>query len=297
MPRNQERQGDLLIGIAALLWSVFPIVTVLSYSNLPPLVSLGWSTLFAAAFFAVMLTVRRRWHELKDMQGLRYSLLTGLFIGVLYYAFLFWGLKLTSAGNASIIALMEVFFSFLLFNVWRREYISGRHVFGAVLMLAGAGIVLYPNFSHFQTGDILVLIGTAFAPFGNLYQQKARRIVASETIMFVRSLVAGIFILGLAYLVRDSFALAGFRSSLWFLLINGFILLGFSKVLWIEGIHRISVTRALILSDVGPLFTLFFAWLILNQRPTVWQVAAFIPMFLAVILLNSKDKPSSSWSP
>lgn len=287
---DRERQGETFILLEALLWSLFPIITILSYANLSPMVSLGWSTIFGGVFFAIMLSFRHRWHEVKNLAALKDILWGTFLIGILYYVFLFWGLKFTSAGNVSIIALMEVFFTYLFFNVWRREYISWKHILGIALMITGALIVLYPNFSEFHPGDLLVLIGTTFAPFGNLFQKRAREKVSSETIMFTRSMIAGPFILLLAYVFGFHFSATQLKGSLLFLFVNGFLLLGLSKILWIEGIYRISVTKAQALTNISPLLTVFFAWLILYDQPTIWQLSAFFPMFLAVILLSSNSE-------
>jgi drug/metabolite transporter (DMT)-like permease len=62
--------------------------------------------------------------------------------------------------------------------------------------------------------------------------------------------------------------------------------LGLSKLLWIEGIHRISVTKASALSSMSPLLTLLFAWLLLGNVPSIFQLVSFIPMFFGVLLLS-----------
>lgn len=103
--------------------------------------------------------------------------------------------------------------------------------------------------------------------------------------MLVRGVTSGIVILLLAFSLRQNFSASGLRGSIIFLLINGLFLFGLGKVLWIEGIHRISVTKANALSAISPLLTLFFAFLFLGQHPTGWQLTAFVPMFFGVILL------------
>jgi drug/metabolite transporter (DMT)-like permease len=67
---------------------------------------------------------------------------------------------------------------------------------------------------------------------------------------------------------------------------------GFVKMLWIEGIHRVSVVKANALTSTAPLFTLFFAWLILHNTPTIWQLSSFIPMFIGILLLGINKQPT-----
>ncbi len=157
-------------------------------------------------------------------------------------------------------------------------------------MFVGAGIVLYPNLREFHGGDLLIVLASAIAPLGNFFQQRARQHVGSEIILLIRSGISTIVIFLCAYFSGAGVVLFGIHSSLLFLAVNGFILLGLSKLLWIEGIHRISVTKAIALSNVSPVLTLFFAWLILQESPTPWQLAAVVPIFLGIRLLRKNGK-------
>ncbi len=287
---SETRKGEMLIFLGAVLWAFFPIITVLTYSTLPSLVSLGLSTLLATLFFAGVMTYRKRWHELRDVQLWKYSLLVAIFIGVLYYSFIFIGLESTTPGNMAIIALFEVFTSFLLFHVFRREPISFEYKIGAALMVMGAAIVLARDFSGINIGDVLILVAVCCSPFGNLFQQRARKIGSSESIMFLRSLFSTPALFALAYMLGARASFADIRTSLLFLLINGILLLGLSKLFWIEAIHRISVTKGVALSSVSPFLTLLLAWLILHQAPAVWQIVGLIPLVVGVSLLTGQMK-------
>lgn len=288
--QSRERQGEISMFAEILLWSLFPVVTTISLFTLAPLVSLAWSTLFAALFFAIITTAKRKWSEIKNREALRDIIMASILIGVFFYGFYFFGLKYTSPGNASLIALTEIFFTFLFFNVWKKNYISAKHITGALFMIVGAIIVLLPNIKTFHPGDLLVLAATMFAPVGNFLQQRARTKVGSETIMFVRSAIVSPIIFALAYFIGNTLSPGGSGRSWLFLVINGVLLLGLSKLLWIEAIHRISVTKAIALGSTSPLFTLLFSWGILKQAPTIFQLLSFFPLIVGVVLLTSAKK-------
>lgn len=292
MELNKEKKGEVLVLSAALLGALFPVITILSYNTLSPLVSFGGSTFFAAIFFAIALTIRKKWHELKNIHALKDQLMTTLILGIIFYLLYFFGLQRTSAGNASIIALSEVFFGYLFFQIYRKDYLPGQHKIGAVLMVIGALIVLLPKMQNFTGGELLILLAAMIAPIGNFYQQRARKLVSSESIMFTRSLISTLFILLLIIVFKVPLSYPDLRSSLVVLLINGVVLFGFSKILWVEGIHRVSITKANALGSIMPIFTIFFAWLLLQDSPTVWQLLSIIPTSLGVILLgvNKQEK-------
>jgi drug/metabolite transporter (DMT)-like permease len=291
---SKERQGEVIIFGEAFLWSLFPVITVLSFKNVPTLLALAWSTLFSAIFFAIVLFWKKGWGQIKNKEAIKDILAATFILGIAYYLFYFFGLRHTSPGNAGLIALTEIFFSFLFFNVWRKEYCLRNHIWGALLMLVGAAIVLYPNTSKFQLGDLLVLAASFIAPLGNFFQRRARKIVSSEAILFVRNLISAAFIFILAYFIKIDFSAIDIKGSLILLIINGFFLLGLSKVLWLEGIHRINVAKANALNAIAPLLTLLFAWLLLGNIPTGFQLFSFIPMFFGVILLGMNKKEELS---
>lgn len=224
---------------------------------------------------------------MRDRRIYRYVLLAALFIGWMYYGLYYFGLKFTSPGNAAIMAEMELFFSYLLFNVWKKEKFSAAHTWGAVLMLVGAFVLLYPHEGiKFHSGDWLILLATACAPVGNFYQQKLRKMVSSETILFLRSLFTFPFFFLFAYFLNPAMIWPPNWWMVLVLVLNGFFVVGLSKILWVEGIHRISVTKANALSTPTPLLTLIFAYLFLHQTPTMWQMLSIFPMIAGLILLT-----------
>ncbi len=295
MKFSETQKGDLAVLGEALLWSLFPVITILSYAAISPVTALAWSSLFACLFFGIAVVAKGKWPEVFRRDILIPVLIIAFSIGWLYYGLYFMGLKYTTAGNASIIALMELFFSYLLFNVYKKQFFSKTHTTGAVLMLLGAVIILLPKQGwSFHGGDWLVLAASACAPVGNYYQQQLRKKVSSETILFLRTLLSFPFFFALAYFLKVQGSWAEVSKSFWFLLINGSLLIGLSKIFWLEGIHRISVTKANALSSIAPLFTLQFAYAFLRQSPTFWQLSAFVPLAAGLMLLTRKNLAAES---
>lgn len=290
MKLSKERQGELYIFFEAMFWGLFPVITILSYNKFSPLVSLFWSTLFAAAFFAIVLTVKKKWYEIKDTSALKDILILTFFNGILFYLLNFFGLQNASAGNVSILLLTQILTSYIFFHVLRRDYIPKTHIIGAVLMVAGALVILLPKMQSFRGGEYLIILSTIIAPIGNFFTQKARKKVDSSCIMFIRSFVSLIFFLLLILIFNNKLSLPDLKNSYVYLIINGVFILGLSKVFWIEGIHRISVVKANSLETFSPLFALFFAWVLLGNIPTSFQLLSFIPMFFGVMLLSRQTK-------
>lgn len=285
--RTPARKGELYILAEALLWSLFPVVTILTFTNVSPLFSAALNTLISSLFFALVLSVKRGWGQFFKNPPWKEILVSSLFIGVIMYAFFFVGLRHTTAGNAAIVGLMEVFFSFFILGVCiKHERVIPSQLLGGVCMVAGALFILLPKASGWHSGDLLVLAGAAFPPIGNMFAQRARARVSGEFILFARSIVSGLFLLLLAFIFEPVPDMQRMAAAWEFLFLNGLILFGVSKILWIEGIRLIPITKAISLASIGPLFTLIFAYFILSERVTVYQVAGFVPIAVGIYFLT-----------
>ncbi|MBN2087247.1 DMT family transporter [Candidatus Peregrinibacteria bacterium] len=283
---SKTRQGELYEILALVIWSFFPVVTILTLNSVPPLFTAALSILSAAIFFAVLITLRKEWSDIKNKSVWLDILLTTLFIGIIYYGLTFIGINNTTAGNASIISLSQVFFSMLFLRLWGKELLNSSHVIGAVLIVLGAFAILFQGTLEVNIGNLLILIATLFTPIGNYFQQKARKQVSSIFIMFFRSLISGLVLLALAFVYNIPPSIFELKDSIIFILMNGFFLLGLSKIFFIEAIHRIPITKALALGAIGPAITLVIAFFVLNEVPTIWQLVGFLPMLIGVLLLT-----------
>jgi drug/metabolite transporter (DMT)-like permease len=71
-------------------------------------------------------------------------------------------------------------------------------------------------------------------------------------------------------------------------LIGGFFLMGLSKILWIEAIHRLPITQTISVASIQPLFTMFFAYILLHQAPEWVQLLSLPPIAGGMYLLTKK---------
>lgn len=285
---HEEHKGELLVLSESALWALFPIIALLSYQSLTPLMSAAITILLGAVFFALLLTGKGSWGELKRKAAYKPIIYSALLIGVAYYTFLFIGLSLTSAGDASIALLMEIFFTYLILCLWGKERFDKKHAIGAILMAIGAVIILSPSAGGSFLGNLIIIVGTIFPPVGNYFQQQARKLVSAPAILFVRSLISGSIIMVAALICEGPLPSGSISAALPFLLYNGIFMMGVSKIMWIEAIHRLPITKATSLNTVTPAYTLLFAFLILGDIPTWTQMAGFIPILIGAQFLITK---------
>lgn len=287
---TETKKGELFILVHSFISGFFPIIIILSLKNLPAMMSLSASLFLSTFFFLFLLLYKKKIKEILKIQAWPDIFAGAIIIGIILYSLYYFGLKFTSANNTSLISRTEVIFSFIFFHLIRKETIAKKHIWGIFSMLIGAVIILSPSSTGFNKGDFLILCAMAIAPLGNFFQRRARTKVSSETIMFFRSAIAclGVFLLSKFFNEHTTFS--QIKNDFWFLAINGILAFGIQKICWLEGIHRISITKANALTIIGPLLTLIFAGLILHQPILPKQLFAFAPMALGLWLLTRERK-------
>ncbi|MBP6884708.1 MAG: EamA family transporter [Candidatus Pacebacteria bacterium] len=292
---TEPQKGNLFILAEMLLWSLFPIVSLLGLSGMAGMTSLFWVNLFATLFFLVLVLYRGKWKELRSKKVWYYTLGVVFFICVMLYGIYFYALPKTTPTNASIIALFEIVPTYIFFHIIRKEVFKKSHILGILLAVIGTLIVLLPNANGVNSGDWLILFAVFFPPIGNWFQQKARQIASAEAILFLRHALSSVVFLVLVFVFGGSLQFDAFKGVFGWLLLNGIFIFGLSKILWVEAIHRMSVTRALAITSVGPIFTALFSWVILGQVPTLVQLLSIPFLVVAVCILTNvkifnKDK-------
>ncbi|RMG42290.1 MAG: DMT family transporter [Candidatus Dadabacteria bacterium] len=285
---KQERIGELYLVSSAVLWSLLPVVTVLTYSDLTPLWTVAISNGIGIVPFAVVITLKGSWLQIWKREAWASVLMTALFNGLLFHFFLFMALTETSPGNVSLLGQMEVFFSFLILTLWGKERLFKPHFLGAIFMVLGAVLILAENKFEWNNGNLYMLCATALAPVGNNFNQEARKIIDASTALFLRSSLTTPVFLILALIYERTLTPAKLSHSFIFLIINGIFMFGLAKLFWLEAIHRIPITKAVSLAAFGPGLTLIFAAVILGQKPTTAQLIAFGPLVICTVLLTRR---------
>ena len=143
--------GMFFILSSAVLWSLFPVLTTISFYDISPLWSAAFGMFFSVLYFLFVLLFRGQWTTDISRRSRNDIMKACLLIGVGYYAMMYVGISLTTPGNAAVIGLMEIFFSFLFISViGKHEALTLTHIAGAAFMICGSLFILIPS----ATGDV-----------------------------------------------------------------------------------------------------------------------------------------------
>jgi len=285
---NNEKRGILFACVFAALEGSFPILSIFILKYMGSIYAYTFSITIAMLLFMLYLSARHKLHELFVKDAL-YDLLMTAFLINLMFVLIFIGLRFTTAGNMSVIIIMQLFFAYLYFNILGPDRLGAVPTVGALLMAAGGVIVVFPENFTVNTGDLLILLAAAIAPIANLYQKRARDYVSSETVLAFRYAAAIPVLLGLAYLFERSISNTEFLDALPFILLNGILVFTLAKILWIEALHITSITKLSAMVSLIPVFTLIFAYLIFGDMPTPRQFLGIVPVIAGSLLISQKE--------
>lgn len=282
---KREREGELLMVGLSILESWFPILSIVAMSYVGALHTYMYSLMIAFFFYIVIMYKRDRFKELKNKAAYKDLLLTTFWITFIF-TLIFIGMRYTTAGNMAVIVFLQVLFSYLYFNLFGKEKMDAMHLVGAVLMGAGALVILFPENFVFNKGDWLILISAAAAPIVNLYQKRAREYCSSETILGFRTVVGFPFVALLAYFLEPSVSYDDFISALPYIFLIATGIYVVAKIMWIEALNRLSITKLSAMLALMPVFTLIFAYFYLDEIPEFRQMMGIIPVLVGGYLIT-----------
>ncbi len=286
---REERKGEIYMLLLSVLESWFPILSLFSIALIGAIYSYAFTVLIATVVFVGLVIYQKKTAELFQRDALKDLLWTTFYINLLF-VLLFIGLRYTTAGNLAVIIFLQLLFAYLYFNLFGRDRLSPTHTFGAVMMSIGAFTILIPDDLSLNKGDLIVLLAAAIAPLANLYQKRARSYVSSESILAFRNIIGLPLIFALAYIAEPMPSVENLLKALPYLMVIALLVFVVAKVLWIEALHRISITKMSAMLAIAPLFTLIFAYFVLNEVPEVRQVFGIIPILIGGYLITKPEK-------
>lgn len=240
----------------------------------------------------VYLVVKKQIRTLYNPKAFKYILGVTLFIVIIPSVLIYFGASHTSGVNTAILLQTEILFTFLIVGVFTRERITLKKISGALLVAFGAVIILYNGDFSVNSADLLIIAGAAFYPLGNICAKKALELATPVAILFIRAFVGGNILLLISLLFENyTLSVSHYISdNFLFLAANGVFIYCVSKLLWYEGLKRMDITKAIPLGMTYPAFSLVYAYFLLREIPTFYQLLGFIVIFSGVFFLIKKGK-------
>jgi drug/metabolite transporter (DMT)-like permease len=268
---RQRLAGVAYVNLACLTWATNMVLGRWLRADIGPLTLTTFRFLLACLVFTILLRGRPPAERRLAPDG---RLLLGMAVtGVVAFpAALYFGLRFTTAMNATLIHGLGPLVTGVLAAALTREAMSRRQVGGAVAGLAGVTILISsgsPAFwvdLHLNVGDLITLGSVVL---WGLYSVLGRRVMRHRSPLSATALSA---YLGLPVLLLSAaWELPAFPLHLSPALVLAVLYIGLVPTVvgflaWNAGVHRLGPSGAMVFYNTLPLYGVVLGSLVLQER-------------------------------
>lgn len=217
-------------------------------------------------------------------RGLALMVLGGPVMALISYT----GFLFVPLGHGSVIQPSSATLGgLLLAALFLNETISASRLAGALLIVAGLGVIGAESIGHIGAdgvlGDLIfVLTGFMFAGFGALLRHWRVSAVSAALVINVLSLLLLPIYLATGGLAR--IAAISLRENAIQALAQGVLAGPAALYLFAVSVQRLGVARAAVFPAIVPALTLLVGWLLLGEPPTALQAAGLVTVLCGFYL-------------
>jgi len=263
----------------AFCWGVGLTLTKIALSEITATTLLIIQLLASVTFLAIACYFQARqlpftWSNLK--QGV-----AGIFEPALAYMVGIFGLKRTTASNATLIGSSEVILTILLAAVFLGEKLTRGKLLLAGISFIGVSLLMLEDAqgaNHSSlVGDLLVLLGTVFAVFYVLLSKK--QIATTNPLQLTASqqfvgLIVTVLCFSILSILNSSYEVnaAGISLQFWLLaVISGIMQYALAFLLYLIALQNVPVSQAAFYVALIPVFGVSSAILLIGEQPSFAQ--------------------------
>lgn len=262
----------------AFCWGIGATLTKITLSGVPTATLLVVQLLSGVLFLTSIYYLKRRQLPFSS-KSLKQGV-AGIFEPALAYMIGIFGLKMTTASNASLIGASEVILTIVLAAVF-----LGERLTRIKLLLAGtsfSGILLLmledESASHASLiGDLLVLLGTVFAVFYVLLSKKQIK-TADPLQLTVSQQLVGLIVtivgFGILSMIDPTYKLTvvGILPQFWLLaIVSGILHYALAFLLYLIALQTVPVSHAAFYVALIPVFGVASAIILIGEQPSFVQ--------------------------
>jgi drug/metabolite transporter (DMT)-like permease len=298
---RQALIGTLMVLVSSIAFSSKAIMVKLAYDysvNAATLIALRMA--FSIPFFMALVVWMR--YTNVNIKLSRDDVFRMLFLGVVtgYGSmwFNFAGLQYVTAGLERVILFLYPTIVVLLSTMLHQHKITKHEVFALVASYAGVILVVGHDLTmptaagaHTLLGSGLVLVSAiVYAVYlvlsGKLIPRLGAPLFTAYT-MLIMSVASGVHF----FVTEDVSAVMHLPPQVYELsFLMALIATVLPSVLLNMGIHRIGSNKASLVSSIGPVSTIFLAWLFLGEPVTLLQTAGTALVLLGVLAISMAKK-------
>ncbi len=292
MNSNQLKKGIAFAILAAALYAVNAPFSKLLLQKMPPILMAGFLYAGAGAGMLVIAWIRHLRHtEKQELKLTRAQLPDTIAMIVLDIAApicLMFGLRMTTAANASLLNNFEIVATALIALIFFHEKISQRLWLGILFVTISCGLLSFEGSEslQFSLGSLLVLLAATLWGFEN---NCTRKLSSKDPLQIV--LLKGVFSGGGSILIG---LLSGEKipslGIVLMVMVVGFIAYGLSIYFYVYAQRLVGAARTSAYYAIAPFISTFLSLLIFHEMPDLNYFIALAFMMIGAWLC-AQDKP------
>jgi drug/metabolite transporter (DMT)-like permease len=277
--------------LMALIWGVNFSIVKFGTTLVAPLAYNGLRVMIAAVVLMTIVLAAKT--PLPPRRVIVALLTLGVLGNGIYQFFFVQGIARTRASDAALVVAASPAFIAIIGRLRGVERASTRRVMGILLSIAGIALVVFATTRGDDgrsslAGDMLVLAGSlSWATYTVLLKPYTEHVSGIQVSAF--TMVGGavpLFVVALPAIVHASWStvpLLGWGA----LFYSAIFALVIAYLFWYRGVRVIGPTRTAMYSNVQPLIAVIFAWVVLNETPTIWQGIGMVFIMTGLVLTRT----------
>jgi drug/metabolite transporter (DMT)-like permease len=274
---------------AAILGGLLPSVSKPLLDLVNPLLFTTLVT-FAPAVLFTPISARSKDNKHIRKQGYAILAASAIASGLIAPYIYFVGLKESTASDAALLGNGEMVFTVLIATMFFGERLSRKGFLALTLLTFGIiAVITDLQFSASTLnltapGHVLILAATFLWGVDNNVTSAITERVDVARIIQIKSIISGIGLFGIAYLLRE----LAVKNTVDLLLVFVFGVFVFSgtSFLSIQSLKRLGPITTTIVFPITSIFGLFFAYVLLGEDITILQIGSVIVILLGIFLLT-----------
>ncbi len=284
-----------LAGIVAMVfWGMSFVWSTQVYQNLNPTATIFMRLVVATLFMTALLLVFRLNERIKK-EHLKLFALAAMFEPFLYFIFEGYGLKNTSPVIGSGIIALIPLVTPIAARVFLKERLTPMNIVGFIISFTGVIIMLLNKDLEFTASPkgILFLCGAVVVAVGySIALIKLTKLYKPLTITWMQNIIGMIYFIPMVF-IMERFEPSNFAN------VSGYIVplvcLGVfcsagAYALWAFTFSKLGASRANVYSNLIPVFTAIFSYLLAIEEMTAFKVIGILVVVVGLVLSQVKDR-------
>ncbi len=288
MKRLKLTANDLLMLLVVTIWAVNLSLVKIALREIPPLPYNGIRLLLAAAALFVWLLASEGNLRLRRVDLPKIALLS--LSGYALYQYLFIsGIDLTTASNTAVIFGSTPIMVSLLSSFFKHEKITSLGWLGIALGFLGIYLVVSGRAGGFALlgrtwkGDLLLFAAVFLWAHYSVSARPLLKIYSPLKFTAVTMGLGSLMFFPVSIGPLRELPWGGISLKAWLcLLYSGVVALSLALVLWFFSVRRVGNSQTAAYSNLQPVLTIVFAWLLLGEKATSSLVLGAAIIFIGI---------------